>query len=419
MAPSPDPLILDSADAPTTRGSRLNGGHGLMRRHNQPMTATVTTKPDIPVFQPYLGPEVYDAARRALDGGWIAIGRLTYQFEEELAKYLGLEESGRHLLSVSSGTAALHSACELAGLGPGDEVICPSFTYVACHQAITATGADVVFCDIDEDTLAVDPDSVRSLVGDRTKAIMAVHYAGIPCRIDEIHAIARDHGLRVIEDAAHAFGSRSNGRPIGTFGDLVCFSFGPVKIITSLEGGALVTSDPDDMQRLRELRLLGVDTDRALRSNTRMWDYDVVRQGFRYHMGSMQASIGLAQLELAETFIENRRAYCRYYSERFAEVAEITTPATDFSDLAMFIYFVRVPDSDTRSRLVAHLAERGIHTGIHFQGAHDFSFYRDRARGDLSVTERAVEQQLTLPLHSFMEEETLDRVVDSVVSFFS
>ena len=152
---------------------------------------------------------------------------------------------------------------------------------------------------------------------------MAVHYAGIPCRIDEIHELAREHGLRVIEDAAHAFGSRSHGRLIGTFGDLVCFSFGPVKIITSLEGGASSHRDPDDVQRVRELRLLGVDTDRALRTNNRMWDYDVVRQGWRYHMGSMQASVGLAQLALIETFIENRRRYCRCYNERFADFPEV------------------------------------------------------------------------------------------------
>src|SRR5262245_16118692 len=169
--------------------------------------ATATSAREIPVFQPYLGPEVYDAAKRSLDGGWIAIGRLTYQFEEELSLYLKLASSNRHLLTLSSGTAALHAACQLVGLGPGDEVICPSFTYVACHQAISATGADVVFCDIEDDSFGADPHSVRSLISERTKAIMAVHYAGIPCRIDEIHDIAREFGLRVIEDAAHAFGS--------------------------------------------------------------------------------------------------------------------------------------------------------------------------------------------------------------------
>jgi dTDP-4-amino-4,6-dideoxygalactose transaminase len=380
--------------------------------------AAVTTKPDIPVFQPYLGPEVYAAAQRALDGGWLAIGRLTYQFEDELSEYLRLADHDRHLLALSSGTAALHSACQLAGAGPGDEIICPSYTYVACHQAITATGADVVFCDIEDETFGVDAESVRSLVSERTKAIMAVHYAGIPCRVDAIHALAQEHGLRVIEDAAHAFGSRADGRAIGTFGDLVCFSFGPVKIITSLEGGALVTPHEEDVQKIKELRLLGVDIDRALRTNNRMWDYDVKRQGWRYHMSSMQASVGLSQLALIETFIANRQAYCRFYNERFADIPEVVTPDTDFDDLAMFIYFIRVPDGDTRAALVAHMTERGIHTGVHFQGAHEFSYYADTRRSDLSVTERIASQQLTLPLHSFMEEETLERVVDSVATFF-
>jgi dTDP-4-amino-4,6-dideoxygalactose transaminase len=381
--------------------------------------AVVRTEPAIPVFQPYLGPEVYEAAKRALDGGWIAIGQLTYSFEEELSDYLDLTASGRSLLTLSSGTAALHSACVLAGLGSGDEVICPSFTFAACHQAITATGAELAFCDVEDESFGVDPESVRALIGERTKAIMAVHYAGIPCRIDAIHELAREHGLRVVEDAAHAFGSRSRGRLIGTFGDLVCFSFGPVKIITSLEGGALVLPSSDDAQHVREIRLLGIDTDRALRTNTRMWDYDVVRQGWRYHLGSMQASIGLAQLALIEAFIENRRSYCRWYSERFADIPEVTIPATDFSDLAMFIYFIRLPDAETREELVAHMAARGIHTGIHFQAAHEYSLYRSSRRADLTTTELLASQQLTLPLHSYMDEETLERVADSVTSFFA
>ena len=381
--------------------------------------ATVATKPEIPVFQPYLGPEVYAAAQAALDGGWLAIGKLTYAFEEELARYLRLEEAKRELVTASSGTAALHLACELAGVGPGDEVVCPAFTYVACHQAITATGAEVVFCDVEEESLGIDPESARSVIGERTKAIMAVHYAGIPCRIDEIHALAQEFGLRVIEDAAHAFGSRSHGRLLGTFGDLVCFSFGPVKILTSLEGGAVTTSNPEDVKHVREMRLLGVDTDRALRTNNRMWEYDVVRQGWRYHMSSMQASVGLAQLALVDGFIARRQDYCRYYSERFAAIPEVITPATDFDELGLFIYFVRVPDADTRRDLIAHMNARGVQIGIHFQGAHTFTYYRDCRRSDLSVTEKLADQQLTLPLHSNMSEETLERVVDAVSTFFA
>jgi dTDP-4-amino-4,6-dideoxygalactose transaminase len=371
----------------------------------------------IPVFQPYLGPEVREAVSRALDAGWISIGSLTYRLEEELARYLALED--RDLIALSSGTAALHSACVLAGVGPGDEVICPSFTYVACHQAVSATGAEVVFCDVEGETFGLDPNRVRELVGERTKAILPVHYAGIPCRIDELHELAREHGVRVIEDAAHAFGSRSRGRLIGSFGDLVCFSFGPVKVLTTLEGGALVTPSDEDGQRIRELRLLGVDTDRTLRRDDRMWDYDVVRQGYRYHLSSIPSSVGLAHLALLDTFIANRRRYCRTYNERFANVPAVTTPATDFEEIAPFIYFVRVPDAETRAALVAHMEARGVATGVHFQGAHEFSFYRSCRRGDLSVTERLSQQQLTLPLHPTMEERTIERVVDAVTSFFA
>ena len=380
--------------------------------------ATTDTAPVIQVYEPYLGPEVYEAAKRALDGRWLAIGKLTYQFEEELASYLGLPQHDRHLLSMSSGTAALHSACVLAGVGPGDEVVIPSFTYVACHQAITATGAQVRFCDIDEQTLGADPESVRSALTERTRAIMAVHYSGIPCRIDEIHDIARESGVRVIEDAAHAFGSKSRGRPIGSFGDLVCFSFGPVKIITSIEGGALVTADPDDVQRVREMRLLGVDIDRALRANNRAWEYDVTRQGWRYHMTSMEASVGLAQLALVDTFISNRQQYCRYYDERFADLPHVITPSTDYEDIAPYIYFIRVRDPEARDGLIEHMNSRGVLSGIHFQGAHTFSYYRAHPRTDLSTTELVARQQLTLPLHSFMDERTLDRVATSVISFF-
>lgn len=374
------------------------------------------TEPRIPVFQPYLGPEVRDAISRALDAGWISIGSLTYQLEEELAEYLGLEH--RHLLSLSSGTAALHTAGIVAGLGPGDEVICPSFTYVACHQAVSATGAEVVFCDVEDETLGLDPSRAAELVSERTRAIMPVHYAGIPCRIDEVHDLAREAGLRVIEDAAHAFGSFHRGRRIGSFGDLVCFSFGPVKVLSTLEGGAIVTPSDDEAQHVRELRILGVDTDRALRRDDRMWDYDVARQGYKYHLGSILAAIGLSNLALVETVIANRRRYCRLYNERFAEIPEVTTPATDFAEVSPFIYFIRLPDAETRAQLVAHLEARGVATGIHFQGAHELSLYRACRSGDLSTTELLSAQQLTLPLHPFMDDRTIERVVEGVRSFF-
>jgi dTDP-4-amino-4,6-dideoxygalactose transaminase len=335
-----------------------------------------------------------------------------------LAQYLGLDD--RQLVATNSCTAALHMAAVLADLGPGDEVICPSFTYVAGHQAMSATGANVVFCDIEERTLGVDPASVRAVLSPRTKAIMVTHFAGIPCDVEGVYRLARERGLRVIEDAAHAFGSVHDGRRLGATGDLTCFSFGPVKVITSLEGGAVVTPRQADVQALHELRLIGVDSDTSERyRNARTWEHDVVRQGYRYHLGSIPAAVGLAQLALVDTFIKNRQDYCRAYSERLADLGDIALPTTDFTGVAPFIYVIRVADGGTRRRLMAHMRAQGVATGIHFLGAHDFTFYRRCRRADLPVTERVSQQVVTLPLHSMMDEHTIERVVRSVRSFYA
>lgn len=373
---------------------------------------------DVPVYRPYLGQEVQDAARRALEAGWLGMGKLSRQFEEGLEQFLGLTD--RRVVSTNSCTEALHIAARLIGLGPGDEVIAPSFTYVAGHQALGRTGADIVFCDVEPDTLCIDPDRVRDLITDRTRAILAVDYLGFPCRLDELMEIAGEHGLRVIEDAAHAFGTFSKGRRIGSFGDITCFSFGPVKMMTTLEGGAVVTSDPADTQALHELRHLGIDSDTDARyRNQRNWDFDVVRQGYRCHLGSVPAAIGLAQLDLVEEFIENRRTYCRFYDTQFADVDDLQLFATDWEDVAPYIYVVRVREPSQRAGLITHLKGLGIATGIHFLGAHEFSYYRDCRRGSLTETDLACSQVLTLPLHPYMDESTLMRVVDGVRSYFS
>jgi dTDP-4-amino-4,6-dideoxygalactose transaminase len=371
----------------------------------------------VPVYRPYLGNEVQEAARAALEAGWLGMGRLSQQFEQGLDSFLGLTD--RRAVSTNSCTEALHIAGRLIGLGPGDEVIAPSFTYVAGHQAMSRTGADVVFCDIEPEGLSIDPERVRELITDRTKAIMAVDYLGIPCQMDQLMEIAREHGLRVIEDAAHAFGSSSNGRPVGSFGDITCFSFGPVKTITTLEGGAVITPDPADVQTLHELRHLGINSDTDARyRNQRNWEFDVVRQGYRCHLGSVPAAIGLAQLDMVGEFIANRQEYCRYYDAAFRDIDELVLFDTDWKEVAPYIYVLRLRNGSRRSELIGHLKERGISTGIHFLGAHEFSFYADSRRGELPVTDQVTQQVLTLPLHPYMDGRTLERVVSGVRSFF-
>ena len=373
----------------------------------------------VPVFRPYLGPDIQAAANAALVDGWLGLGKRTREFEDAIEEYLGV--SGRRFaVSTNSCTEALHLAAELIGLGPGDEVICPSFTYVAGHQAMSMTGAEVVFCDVEPDTLGADVASIEKLISPATKAIMAVHYAGlVPRDLDAIHELARARGLRVIEDAAHAFGSSSAGRPVGSFGDLTCFSFGPVKIITTLEGGAVMAAREEDVQVLHELRLIGVNSDTDARyRNSRTWEYDVTRQGYRCHLGAVPAAIGLAQLELIDEFIDNRQSYCRFYDDRFAGLPGVTVFDTDWKGVSPFIYVLRVADRAARDGLIAHLKDNGVSSGIHFLGAHDFSFYAQCRRADLGVTESVTEQVITLPLHSYMSEATLERVASAVRSFY-
>jgi len=345
------------------------------------------------------------------------MGKLSKGFEEGIERYLGLAE--RNVVSTNSCTEALHIAARLIGLGPGDEVICPAFTYVAGHQAMSRTGAEIVFCDIEPKNLSIDPNKVVDLITNRTRAILAVDYLGFPCRLDDLMEIAREHDLRIIEDAAHAFGTSNLGRPVGSFGDITCFSFGPVKMITTLEGGAVVTPDPADVPILQELRHLGIDSDTDARyRNKRNWDFDVVRQGYRCHLGSVPAAIGLAQLDLVDEFIANRQTYCRYYDGGLRDLQGLELFDTDWNGVAPYIYVVRVRDPLQRAALIDHLKALGISTGIHFLGAHNFSFYRNSRRGDLSITDRVCDQVLTLPLHPYMGEETLDRVIDGIRSFF-
>ena len=261
-------------------------------------------------------------------------------------------------------------------------MICPSFTYVAGHQAMSRTGASIVFCDVEPKFLSIDPVKVRELITDRTKAILAVDYLGLPCRLDALMEIAEHYGLRVIEDAAHAFGSRSRGRPIGSFGDITCFSFGPVKTITTLEGGAVITNNPDDVQTLHELRHLGINSDTDARyRNQRNWDFDVVRQGYRCHLGSVPSAIGLAQLKMVDEFIRNRQDHCRFYDSRLHDVDGIELFDTDWKGVAPYIYVIRVREPERRTALIDHLKSDGIASGIHFLGAHQFTFYSSSRRG--------------------------------------
>lgn len=370
----------------------------------------------IPVFVPHIHVDTLKHVTDALDVGWLGMGSLTQEFEQRISDFLGLQD--RYVVTTNTGTSALHLALRAAGVGPGDEVITPSFNYVADHQAIRLTGATVVMCDIRDDNLGIDCAKAEQLITKNTKAIIPLHFAGLPCDQSAVYALARQYGLRVIEDSMHAFGTTVDGRRLGSYGDITCFSFDPVKIITSIDGGCVITADPDEYQRLQRMRLLGVDKDTTERyKNQRAWDYDVVSEGYRYHLTNIMASIGISQIKRVEEFIHSRQRVCQQYSSAFASLPGVRVPATDFRNVSPFIYSLRVLGG-RREALIEHLRQRAIDVGIHFIPVHKHQYFENAPRSDMAVTEQVVQQVLTLPLHSNMKPEFVERVIAGVTSFF-
>jgi dTDP-4-amino-4,6-dideoxygalactose transaminase len=371
----------------------------------------------IPVFKPLIEAEEIRASREALELGWLGMGAYVGRFEESLKQYLGASE--RYVVAVSTGHAALHLSMMLADIGPGDEVITPSFNNIADFQAILAVGAEPVFCDIDDATLCIDIAKAEGLVSPRTKAIIAMDYDCILCDHDEVANFSAKHRLRVIHDAAHSLGSTYKSRRVGSFSDICMFSFDPVKTITCIDGGAVVVRTEDERDMLHEMRLIGMaQPSSVMYQNRRAWTYDVRRLGFRYHMANLHAAIGLAQLQKIDHIANSRRSACRRYNARLSRVSAVRVPQTDFAEVTPFLYYVRVP-AEARDDLRDYLGKRGIDTGIHWQPGHLFTRFAQFRKGQMTVTEQVGREILSLPLHSSMSGELVDTISDAVISFFA
>ena len=329
-------------------------------------------------------------------------------FEEELAEFVG---GGRQVLCVNTCTAALQLALQACGVGPGDEVLVPTLTYVATFQAVSATGATPVACDIKADTGWLDVADAAQRITGRTKAILPVHYAGGIGDLDGVYALAQKHGLRVVEDAAQAFGGAYNGTLIGAQGDIVCFSFDGVKNITSGEGGAVVTADPLIAQRVKDIRLLGVlkDTDKRY-VGQRSWEFDVVDQGWRYHMSNLFAAIGRVQLgRFLHEFAPRRIHLAQRYTELLQEVSDIRTLNLNYGPVVPWNFPVFISEGKRDAVREALLAE-GIECGIHYKPNHLLSKYSG-GKPHLPVAERLYGEMLSLPLHPELTEAQQDMIV--------
>jgi dTDP-4-amino-4,6-dideoxygalactose transaminase len=360
-----------------------------------------------------MGAEELAEIQKVFDYGYFGLGAQVTEFEAALQRYLGAPE----VIAVNTGTAALHIALDALGVGAGDEVITPSLTFAACFQAIAMTGATPVACDVVPDTLLFDLADMERRINSRTRVLMPMHYAGNPCDMDAVLGLAERRGLRVVEDAAHAFGSTSRGRRIGSFGDIACFSFDSIKNMTCGEGGAVVCRDHGLADVIRSKRMLGTDRKPIAGPDLgdKRWRYEVTMRGFRYHMGNINAAAGLAQLQKVDQFIARRREICRRYDSAFRAMPGITPLRIDYDHAAPHIYVLRVSHG-RRDALMRALRAADVETSLNYVPNHlQPSFRADGA--SLRQTERAFAEMITLPLHCGLSDADVTTVIDGVEAF--
>ena len=348
-----------------------------------------------------IGKEEIDAVTDVLHREYLGMGQDVHKFEDDLKDFFG-----RDVTLVNTGTAALHLAVQGVGIKDGDEVLVQSLTYVACFQAIRATGGIPVACDVDDDTLTIDLDDAERKLTPKTKAIMPVHYAGQCGNLDAIYEFAKKHNLRVIEDASHAFGTYYKGRLIGSFGDVVCISMDGIKNITSGEGGLIITEDLDVQKIIKDARLLSVQNDTDSRfKGTRTWVFDVNQPGWRYHMSNIMAAIGYTQLKKFPKFKEIRQRLAKIYQQELDNVKGIKIIPCNYNEVVPHIFVIRIT-CGKRDIVKQCLNDNGVATGIHYRPNHLLTLFTGNQNNTtLKHTDEIYEQLITLPLHADMVED--------------
>lgn len=370
---------------------------------------------DIPLFDLDYGDDETAAATEVFRSQWLTMGERIRTFEAEFAAMCGVP----HAIAMNNCTAGLHASYVALGVGPGDEVIVPSLTFVATVNTIVAAGGKPVFADIvSPSDLSVSPASVEAAITPRTKAIAVLHYAGFPCAIDEIRDVADRRGLSLIEDCAHAPGASFKGRPLGSWGDAAAFSFFSNKNLSTGEGGMVVTKDDGVAERLRLLRSHGMTTLTLDRHKGHAFTYDVLLPGYNYRMDEVHAALGSVQLSKLAAKNEKRRALTAVYRTRLAAVLpDLIVPFADepTAGSACHIFAVILPEGIDREQVMKHLAAERIQSSVHYPPVHLFSYYREMMPGvSLPVTGSVAGRLLTLPLFPHMTADAVERVVSSL-----
>ncbi|MCX7715372.1 MAG: DegT/DnrJ/EryC1/StrS family aminotransferase [Clostridia bacterium] len=365
--------------------------------------------------KPSVGKAELSMIAEVFKSGWLGEGHITELFEKQLEKLTGAP----HVIAVNTGTSALHLALYSLGISSGDEVILPSMTFVSDPMAVIMCGARPVFCDIDPETLNIDPRKIKPLLTSRTRAIMPTDFAGVPVDIPAIRRVIGKRDIKIIRDASHSFGSLIQGRHIGVWlgEDATCFSFDPIKNLTCGEGGAILVQDEKLAANLRCQKMLGMKrtTWQSLSKKT-VEDRRVVQQGFRYHMSNINAAIGLAQLRQFKRFAARRRKLAKLYDQLLSKNSQVKIFKRDYDTIIPFMYIIRVKP-EHRDDLIAYLAQNSIHAGLRYYPCHLQKFFGHQGRR-LPVTEQLAREMLSIPLFPGLTEKQVRFVVSKIQAFF-